>query len=387
MTPLGADDSGRAPRPAEGGNLLVTTYETPAGTCPPAFDAAKAGAFMNRVVGDLAGAVASTMCTIGDRLGLFKALAGLGPATSAELAAASGHSERYVREWLSALASAGYLEYDPESRCFTLPPEHAPVLAQEGGPMFMGGVYQHLPGLFGVLDPLAEAFRHGGGVAQGSYDDDFREGMERISAGWFDNFLVQYWINAVPGVKARLECGAHVADVGCGSGRALINLARAFPNSHFVGYDVFGPAVERANANAEAAGVADRLRFERHDATEGLPGRYDLITTFDVIHDIAKPLEVLRGFRQALLPSGTYLMLEIKCSDRLEENAGPFGAILYGTSVLYCTPTSLANGGEGLGTMGMPESKVRALCAEAGFSSVRRLPFENPFNVLYEVRR
>lgn len=355
-------------------------------TASPTFDMVKMGSFMNKVMSDLSGAVVSTMCTLGDRLGLFKALFANGPATSAELATVAKINERYAREWLSALASAGYLEYDPANRNFTLPVEYAPVLAQEGGPMFMGGVYQHLPGLSGQLDQLAEAFRHGGGVAQEAYGEDFREGMERISAGWFENMLVQQWISAIPDVQDKLERGALVADVGCGSGRAIIKLALAFPNSRFVGYDMFPPAINRANANAELAGVADRVRFKEWDAVNGLPEQFDLITTFDVIHDIANPLLVLKGFRRALRPDGTYLLLEIKCSEKLEENAGPVGAILYGTSVLYCTPTSLANGGDGLGTMGLPWPKVRELCAEAGFSNVRWHPLDNPFNVLYEVR-
>jgi 2-polyprenyl-3-methyl-5-hydroxy-6-metoxy-1,4-benzoquinol methylase len=347
---------------------------------------AKMQAFMNKVIGDLSGSAVSIMCSLGDQLGLFKDLAARGPATSQELAERVGLNERYVREWLSALSSAGYLNYDPESRRFTLPPEHSLVLAFEGGPMFMGGVYQHLPGLFRPLDKITQAFRQGGGVPQDAYDEDFRAGMERISAGWFENLLVQEWLPALPDVKAKLERGAKVADVGCGSGRALITLAKAFPNSRFVGYDLFAPAITQAIANASSAGVGDRVRFEQRNAVEGLPEQYDLITTFDVIHDIVNPEAVLKGFRQALKPDGAYLLLEIRCSDKLEENAGPIGAILYGTSVMYCTPTSLANGGEGLGTMGMPESRVREFCSKAGFSSVRRLPIENPFNVLYEIK-
>jgi SAM-dependent methyltransferase len=350
------------------------------------FDAVKMGAFIDKVMNDMSGAVVSTMCILGDRLGLFKELAANGPATSEELAARAGLNERYTREWLKALASAGYLEYDPAARRFTLPPEYAPTLAQEGGPMFMGGVYQHLPGLFGQLDLLTEAFRHGGGVPQHVYDEDFRIGMERISAGWFENMLVQQWIAALPEVQAHLERGAQVADIGCGSGRALIKLAQAFPNSRFVGYDMFPPAIARATANAESFGVAERVRFEQRDVVEGLAEQYNLIMTFDVIHDIVNPLAVLQGIRRALLPGGTYLLLEICCSDKLEENAGPVGAILYGTSVLYCTPTSIANGGDGLGTMGLPETTVRELCTKAGFSSVRRYPLQTPFNVLYEIK-
>jgi SAM-dependent methyltransferase len=349
-------------------------------------DFAKNASFMAKIMSDLSGGVVSLLCTIGDRLGLFKELARGGPGTSGELGRRAGLNERYVREWLSALTAAGYLEYDPLSRRFTLPPEHAPILAQEGGPMFMGGVYQHLPGLFGPLDKLMEVFRRGGGIEPEVYGDDFREGMERISAVWFENLLVQKWIPAVEGLREKLEGGADVADLGCGSGRALIQMALAFPRSRFVGYELLGELIPKAIANTKAAGVSDRVRFEKIDVSQGLPGRYDLVTSFDLLHDISKPLAVLQGVRSALRPKGIYLLLEISCSDRLEENVGPVAAILYSTSVFFCTPTSLACGAEGLGTMGMPESKVRKLCKEAAFSEVDRLPFENPFNTLYVIK-
>jgi SAM-dependent methyltransferase len=351
----------------------------------PVFEFARMEAFMGRLMSDMSGAVVSLMCALGDRLGLFKDLAAQGPATSEELAARTGTHERYVREWLSALASAGYLEYDPESTRFTLPIEHAPALAGEGGMMFMGGEFQQLPALARRVGDVADAFRSGAGVSQDAYDEDLWEGMERISAGWFENLLVQEWIAAVPALRERLAAGARVADVGSGSGRALLKLAEAFPASRFVGYDTFPRAVERATANAAAAGVSDRVRFEERDVHDGLPEGHDLITAFDVIHDAADPLRALTAIRRALAPDGSLLLLEINSSHRLEENAGPIGAILYGTSVMFCTPTSLAEGGPGLGTMGLPEVRVRELCARAGFSQVRRLPVDNPFNVLYHV--
>ncbi|HZR55732.1 MAG TPA: methyltransferase domain-containing protein [Terriglobales bacterium] len=362
--------------------IVETTLNAPA---PESFDFSRTAAFMNKVVGDLSGAVISFMCTLGDRLGLFKKLAD-GPASSTELALRTGMNERYIREWLNSLTAAGYLHYDPSDKRFSLPPEHAPVLAQEGGLMFMGGVYQHLPGLFGPLEKLTEVFRNGGGIQPSTYGEDFRKGMERISGSWFENMLVQQWIPAMEGLQAKLKNGADVADIGCGSGLALITMARSFPKSRFVGYELFGPSVARATANAEAAGVADRVRFEQRDVVDGLSQQYDLITSFDVLHDIANPAAVLRGIQNALRSDGTYLLLEIRCSEHLEENRGPIAAILYGTSVCFCTPTSLAYGAEGLGTMGMPGAKVTQLCAEAGFSRVRQLPFENPFNVLYEIR-
>ena len=355
-------------------------------TTEPTIDMAKLESFLGKALGDVSGMAVAVMAGIGDRLGLFQQLAVHGPATSAELAARAQVQERYVREWLSALASAGYLEYDPSTQRFTLPPEHAPVLAQEGGPMFFGGFYQLLRGMTGPLDQLLHAFRHGGGVPQSAYADDLWDGTERATAGTFEHLLVPQWLPRVPDVQAKLEQGALVADVGCGRGRALVTLAQAFPRSRFVGYDVFGPTIARATANAEAAGVADRVWFEERDVAQGLPERYDLITTFDVVHDAVDPHGLLRAIREALHPDGAYLCVEFNCSERLEENAGPLGALMYSVSVLYCMTTSLAADGAGLGAAGLPETKLREYCTVAGFRSVQHVPIDNPFNRLYHVR-
>jgi SAM-dependent methyltransferase len=343
--------------------------------------------FMGRTMQDMSGAMVSFMCAIGDRLGLFRLLAGAGPATSAELATRANIGERYAREWLSALASAGYLEYDPTSERFALPPEHAMILAAEGTPMFMGGGYQLLTGLLKPFDQVVRAFQEGGGIPQEAYDENLREGMERVSAGWFEHMLVPQWLPAIPDIQSRLERGTDVADIGCGSGRALIQLARAFPNSRFVGYDIFQPVLARATANAKAAGVSDRVRFEQRDLVDGLPGRYFLITLFDSLHDVSDPAKGLRAACEALNPGGACLVLEMNCADRLEQNAGPAATMLYGTSVLYNLPVSLATGSPGVGTMGLPESRLKELCEAAGFGSIRRLPVQNPFHALYEVRR
>src|SRR5712692_2668022 len=353
-------------------------------TTQPTIDQAKTEAFLGRVLSDTSGMTVTIMASIGDRLGLFKSL-GYGSATSTQLAARAGINERYAREWLGAMATAGYVEYDPATGRFTLPPEHIPVLAQEGGPIFFGGVHQLLIGMVGPLKQLEQAFRQGGGVPQSAYDDNMWEGMERFTAGWFENLLVPLWIPAMPDVQAKLERGAAVADVGCGRGRALIKLAQTYPDSHYIGYDIFEPVIAQASANAERAGVADRVRFQYLDASEGLPASYDVITTFDVVHDAVDPRGLLNAIRQALRHDGRYVCLEINCSDKLEENAGPLGAFFYSVSVLYCMTTSLAVGGEGLGTAGLPEAKLHELCSEAGFSSVRRVPLENPFNTLYEI--
>ncbi len=210
--------------------------------------------------------------------------------------------------------------------------------------------------------------------------------MERVSAAFFyDRTLVDEWLPALPAIRDRLERGAAVADVGCGRGRALIALARAFPASRFVGYDAHGPNVARATAAAEAAGVADRVRFEQRDVAAGLPERYDVITAVVVIHDAGDPVAVLRAIREALRPGGVFLCMEGGYSERLEENLGPMGALGYGSSLFYCLPTALAQGGVGLGARGLPEPRLRELCTEAGFGDVRRVPVQPLLLALYEV--
>ena len=349
-------------------------------------DPARQEEFVGKVVEQISGTMTTLLAAIGDRLGLFKNLAEQGPATSTELASRTKLNERYLREWLGGMATAGYVNYDGTTKRFTPPVEHASVLAQESGPFFVGGIYQMLPAELGVFDQVVSAFRGGGGVSQSQYSDMMWDGLERFTSTWFENLLLQQWIPAMPGVKALLERGCDVADVGCGRGRALIKLAQAFPRSRYVGYDNFGPTVARATANAREAGVSDRVRFEERDVSKGLPGQFDVITTFDVVHDAVDPLQLLQSIRRALRAGGIYVCLDINCSGKLEENANPLGAMFHGVSVFYCMTTSLANHGAGLGTLGFHEAKVRELCKEAGFSSVRRVPLENPFNNLYEAK-
>jgi SAM-dependent methyltransferase len=348
-------------------------------------DPAAVEAFVGRVLADTTAAMVTTLSALGDRLGIYQDLATNGPGTSAELAERTGLNERYLREWCSGLAAHGYLTYDPASGQFALPPEHVPALAEENGPVFFGGVHEMLTGINGALDGVADAFRNGGGVPQSAYGSHWWDGMERFTAGWFENFLLQEWIPAMPAVNEALERGALAADVGCGRGRALVKLAQAFPASRFAGYDLFAPSLARGRELARAAGVADRVTFEQRDAAAGLPETYDLIFTFDVVHDAVDPIGILRAIRAALRPGGRYVCLDINASHRLEDNAGPLGAMFYSFSVLYCMTTSLAEGGAGLGTCGFTEKAVRRLCAEAGFGDVRRVPLDNPFNNLYEV--
>ena len=304
-------------------------------TPEPQIDAAKQEAFVGRVMGDASAAMVTVLSTIGDRLGLFKDLASHGPATSGELAKRTSINERYAREWLGGMASAGYLEYDPSSRRFTLPAEHVAALAQEEGPFFFGGMFQFFSGLEGTFDKLLDAFRNGGGVRQAAYTSHWWDGMERFTAGWFENMMLQQWFPEMPDVRRKLEQGALAADVGCGRGRASIKLAAAFPKSRFVGYDLFEPSIEKARQLARDAGVEDRVSFRHLDAAQGLPEEYDVVTTFDVMHDAPDPSGVLKMIRKALKPDGFYVCLDINCSDKLEENAGPLGALFHGFSVVY----------------------------------------------------
>lgn len=231
------------------------------------------------------------------------------------------------------------------------------------------------------------AFRTGRGLPAERLHPDVAEGTGRFTAQWHRNLLVQEWLPRVPDARDGLQAGAHVADIGCGAGLAVITLAAAFPGSTFVGYDISPNSVDQARRNAKEAGVADAARFEVLDATAGLPEHFDVITTFDVVHDVVDPQGLLRAIRDGLPSDGRYLCLDINCSDQVTQNVGPIAAPLYGFSLLYCMTTSLAEGGEGLGTLGLPEPVLRDLAGRAGFSAVARVAMDNPFNSLYELTR
>ncbi|HJQ07083.1 MAG TPA: class I SAM-dependent methyltransferase [Nocardioides sp.] len=364
---------------------MTTQLDTPTDLQDDVEEAA--GAFTGRVLADTAAAATVVMAALGDRTGLFRSLAADGPATSAGLAGRLGLDERYVREWLHGMHAAGYLTFDPLAQTFALPAAHVPTLAAEEGPGFFGGVHQELLGAIQRYDDVAASFRDGGGVAFAHLHPDVALGTARFTAAWHEHLLVPEWLPLVPDTLALLERGCDAADVGCGAGRASITLAKRFPASRFVGYDISPEAVAAARANARSAGVEDRVRFEVLDASQGLPQMFDVVTTFDVVHDAVAPRALLRAIREGLREGGRFLCLDISCSAETTENVGPIAALLYGFSLLYCMTTSLAEGGEGLGTLGLPEPVLRDLATEAGFASVRRVEMDNPFNALYEVVR
>src|SRR5215475_13467397 len=258
-------------------------------------DENRAAEFTGRVLADSAAAATIVLAALGDRTGLFKDLAEHGPATSGELASRTGLAERYVREWLGGMFAAGYLSYEDAQQRYVLPAEHVPTLATEPGPAFFGGVHQELVGAIQRYDQVAEAFRRGGGVRQADLHPYVWAGTSRFTAQWHQNMLVQQWLPLVPETTARLQAGGRVADVGCGTGQALIALARAFPAITATGYDTHAPSVEQARRAAAEAGVDGRVTFQVLDAAAGLPDSFDVITTFDVVHDSVDPLGLLRS--------------------------------------------------------------------------------------------
>jgi 2-polyprenyl-3-methyl-5-hydroxy-6-metoxy-1,4-benzoquinol methylase len=270
----------------------------------PQVDPAITQAFMGRVLSDSSACMVTALAALGDRLGLFKALAILGASNAVEVAAQSGMQPRYVREWLGGMAAAGYIRYEPASEQFSLPPEHAAVLAEEGDPFFVGAAFQLTMPKLQQYDRVAEAFRSGGGVMESAYAEDLWAGQARFSAGWVEHLLTQAWVPSIDGLAGKLQAGAAVADIGCGRGLALIKLAQTYPESYFVGYDAFEPEIVHATENARAAGVADRVRFQHLDASRGLPSQYDAITTFDVVHDAVDPKALLRSIRRRSNPTG-----------------------------------------------------------------------------------
>ena len=355
----------------------------------PELDMGKLQSFAFKVVGDVTAQQMGPLSTVGDRLGLFKTLATSGPVTSEEFADRARINERYGREWLAAMACHGYLAYDDATKRFTLPPEHAMVLANTESPLYLTGLIEMSQPFWANIDLLADAFKHGGGVPQERIGGDFWCAFERFTRTGFRNNLAQDWIPAMPTVDATLRAGGTVVDIGCGNGQALLFLARGYPEATLVGYDNYAPAIEAANANARDAGLANRVRYELCDVAQGIPGQYDLITTFDVVHDMPRPRPAMKEFKKALKPGGTYFVVEINLSGDLQENLDHplgIGAFGYSASANYCMTQALAVGGEGTGTC-MGEAKMREFADEAGFTHFRRLDFPgNPFNIFYEIR-
>ncbi len=341
--------------------------------------------FSKQVSSDIGAAMLGALSYIGDRLGIFSALADAGSVTSAGLAERTGLSERYLREWLSAMAAAGYVNYDPAAKTYAMPAEHAMVLARDDSPFFAGGFIEMIVPQMSIAPRVMQSFKNGRGVAQSEYPPETWEAMERSSASMYRHQLIRKWLPAMPQVIANLTEGGSSLDVGCGSGRAALAIAAAFPKARVFGFDAHPGSLERARANAMAAGLGDRISFDVVDCTKLPPAQFDFISTFDVVHDAIDPDALLKSILSALKPGGTYLMVEVNVSSNLEDNINPMGRLMYSMSTLYCMTVSLAHGGAGIGAC-MGEAKARELVAAAGFKHFRRLPIEDLFSALYEIQ-
>lgn len=340
-------------------------------------------AFAARVFQDWGGAHIVALAYIGDRLGVFRALADAGPTTSQGLADRTGLNERYLREWASAMTAAEYIEYEPADQTFSITPEKALVLAGEGHPAFLGGGFQYAQACVQRVPELMDAFRNGGGVAFSEFGPEISQAIDRLYAPGYERDVAAVWIPALGELHDRVRAGGLVAEVGCGGGQALVPFAQAFPGSRFTGYDVDETSIKRARERATEAGVNDRVSFELTPA-EQIPHveHFDLIVAFNCIHDMVNPRGALAGICRALKPDGALLWSEANISDRIEDNIGARGKLFYGTSAMHCLTVSLAHGGEGLGNVVGIET-ARALAREAGFEHFRRLDIENPAHQLF----
>jgi SAM-dependent methyltransferase len=348
-------------------------------------DEARLEELMHRFVTDLGAAVTAPMVLIGDQLGLYKAMADGEPITPAQLAERTGCRERYLREWLCQQAASGYVEYDADKQRFRLPAEQALALAQDDSPVFMPGAFQLLASMIKDEPKVAERFRTGKGMGWHEHDHDLYEGTERFFRPNYLAHLVDEWLPSLEGVIDKLRGGAVVADIGCGHGTSTILMAKAFPESRFVGSDYHEESIAAARRAAGRAGVSDRVTFEVATAKDFGGGPFDLVCVFDALHDMGDPAGVARHVREVLADDGTWMVVEPYAGDRVEENLTPVGRIYYGGSTMLCTPSSLSQEvGLALGAQA-GEKRLAEVLAEGGFGRVRRAA-ETPFNIVLEAR-
>ena len=345
-------------------------------------DEQRLNAFLGKAVGDLGAAVSAVLVSIGDELGLYKALAA-GPMTAKELAAKTGTNERYVREWLGNQAAGGYVEYDAAAEKFSMTPEQAMCLAHGNGPADLPGAYQIVRDLFHVRDRAVENFRSGKGMEWGEHHACLFHGTERFFRASYNSSLLNAWLPALDGVTAKLQNGGRVADVGCGHGASTILMATAYPKATFVGIDYHKESIETARQRAKEAGVAN-AQFETADAAS-YSGKYDVIAFFDCIHDMADPAGAARHARASLNPDGNVMLVEPFANDRLEQNLNPVGRVYYGASTMVCVPVSLAKKGPALGAQAGEQQLRDVFVTQGGFTRFRRAT-ETPFNLVLEAR-
>lgn len=345
----------------------------------------KMNQLLGRFVDDFGAVFHGAMVVIGDKLGLYKALAEAGPLTSKELADRTGTTERYVREWLASQAAGGYVTYDAANDRYSLSEEQAFTLANEDSPAFMPGAFQVAVAAVKSESRIEQAFRTGEGVGWHEHDPELFRGTERFFRPGYAANLVSSWIPSLDGVEQKLKSGARVADVGCGHGASTILMAKAYPNSTFTGFDYHGRSIEYARKAASEAGVSERVNFEVARAKD-YPGRgYDFVTFFDCLHDMGDPVGASAHVLESLTSDGVWMIVEPFAGDALIENLNPLGRALYSASTLICTPASLSQEvGLGLGAQA-GESRLRNVVTSGGFTRFRRAT-ETPFNIVFEAR-
>lgn len=342
-------------------------------------------AFLGRFVTDLGAVAHGASIVLGDRLGLYRALAELGPSTPEDVAARAGCDPRYVREWLCAQAASGYAHYDPATARFHLDAAQTACLADETHPAFVAGGMAVVSAMHKDEQSVSERFRSGDGLGWHDHHDDLFTGTERFFRPSYVANLTSSWIPALDGVERTLDSGGRVADLGCGHGASTILLAQRFPEIEITGFDYHAPSIEIARQRAERAGVADRVRFEVAPADDFGDGRYDLICIFDALHDMGDPLAAARHIRSRLADDGTWLLVEPRAGDRVEDNLNPIGRIFYSASTFICTPASRAQTGAAcLGAQAGP-AVLRDIVEQAGFTQFREA-VESPFNLVLEIR-
>jgi SAM-dependent methyltransferase len=350
----------------------------------PILDMNKLNAFIGQFVTDLGASVHAGMVVIGEKLGLYKALADH-PMGSAELAVKTQTDERYLREWLASQAAGGYITYDDATGKFSLTQEQAFTLANEDSPAYLPGAFELALGSLAAVPRIAQSFRTGHGMGWHEHDDGVFHGCEKFFRPGYAANLVSAWIPALNDVKAKLESGARVADVGCGKGASTLLMAKAFPKSRFFGFDYHDKSIDAARECAEREGVADRVTFEVSKAKE-FPGKdYDFVSVFDCLHDMGDPVGASKHVRQSLTKDGTWMIVEPFANDHLKDNLNPVGRVYYAFSTLLCTPCSRSQEvGLCLGAQA-GEARIRDVVTSAGFSRFRRAT-ETPFNIVYEAR-
>jgi len=351
----------------------------------PALDESKLNAFMGQAVQDMGAAMHASLVVVGDKLGLYKAMAGAGPMTPAQLASKSSTDERYVREWLNANAASGYVTYDAANKSYTLPPEQAFALAVEDSPAFLPGAFQMIGAIMRDVPKITEAFRTGRGVGWHEHDPELFQGTERFFRPNYAANLVSSWLPSLTGVTAKLEAGARVADVGCGHGSSTILMAKAFPKSTFFGFDYHPASIEWAKKAAKDEGVGERITFEVASAKDFPGADYALVTFFDCLHDMGDPTGASKHVRSTLAPDGSWMIVEPFANDRVEDNLNPIGRVFYSASTMVCTPASRSQEvGLALGAQA-GEARTREVVLGGGFSEFRRAS-ETPFNLVFEAR-